>query len=320
MKILSSLFDLLSTFGPTAPAAPKAESGPKSLEASDRGMFDDPEGDPEVAGAEPEEPETPEEPQAEAPEEPEGEQDEEPQASAEESDEDEPEATEEPEDEDEDDDVALTLRTATEARLDANARANPQTGARISIDKIRLRDDAKKRFQEIVDKDDEGKMDAEGIFEIAMDAALQTLSAYHQEVASPSGEKVSKEVRQIRVGRTLNAWKKQMGERLTTEVETKMGSIYKEFAEKYGWREADTIPLKTLYRMAGGRGKGAAKAAPAADPAKAQKAEALGAAAKPRTIGRTTPEKGAEGPKKEDRALREFAQDARARRPFFTLG
>lgn len=349
MTIFQRWWTVLSVLGPTAPPAKgaKAETGPKSLEPSERGMFDDPEGEEPAgdeaeaegdetrsqaddAGAEPDgnEPEG-DEPEGDAPEgdEPEGEE-----PRAERTEEDDPDADEpEAEDDDEDeDDTALSLRASYETRLEADAKANPDQRPRLkSVGAIALRAEARKRFDEIRSRqvgenEDAGKHDAEAMAEVALDIALQVVGAYHDDVAAPTGDRVEKGLRNVQVGRTLNEFRRKMGDRLPEKVEQRMAAIYLELAGKYGWRRADSVPLKALFRMAGGSFKKPAAEKPAGEPkgddkANRQKRAALGAAAAgPRALGRTRPEGGER--RKEDRALREFAEDNRARAPFFTLG
>ena len=323
MKVtsLKRLWTFLSVFGP-APAG-KAAEGPKSLEPAERGMFDDPEGEP--AGEEPraelEQEEEPEgEPEEEAPEadEPEGDEAEQPEANADE-DEDEDETPDE--DEDEEDDTALTLQRSWETRLEAEARTNPEGPPRLQLGAVKVREAARKRFAEL--QEEGADKDPEAIFEIAMDAALQVVGAYHDDVAHPAGDRVEKSLRNVQVGRTLSSFRKAAGANLTEALEQKMGAKYTELVQKYGWRRADTVPLKDLFRMVGGRMKKGAKAAPEAAPeakARLQKKEALGAASGPRALGRTRPDGGAAPAKKEDRALREFSQDVRTSKPFFSFG
>ncbi len=316
MKILSSLWSVLSTMGP-APA--KAPEGPKSLEPGERGMFEDPEGEPEAPQEEPEE--EPEETPEEEPEET-------PRAEREESDEDEDEeeAPAEEDADEEEDDTALSLRESWETRLEADARANPEAAPRLNLGQTGLREAARKKFEELREKDPDGKFDADAMFEVALDAALQVVGSYHDGVAAPAGDRVEKGLRNVQVGRTLTSFRKEAGERLTEGVERKMADLYQGFATKYGWRRADKVPLKTLFRMAGGSLKGGkAGTKPAAkagdeDTATSQKRAALGAAGGPRALGRTRPEGGAGPARKEDRALREHHNDARDRSPFFTLG
>lgn len=355
MTLLNRLWSFLTAFGP-APAGNGAatESGPKSLEASDRGMFDADEDDADErderdepqdggkggrersdAGGERDERDEPDERDEDR----EGEEDaddEQDGARSERTEEDEDDdadrADESDEDDDgEEDDTALSLRESWEARLEADARANPEAPPRLASQNWGLREAARKRFAELRDKEggEDGKFDAEAMFEVALDAALQVVGSYHDGVAAPAGDRTEKSLRNVQVGRALTAFRKTMGERLTEGVEQKMATLYGEFAQKFGWRRADKVPLKTLFRMAGGSLKGKAAAAgkkpsgkgadEGEDTANRQKRAALGAAGGPRALGRTTPEGGGSR-RKEDRALRDFHEDVRARSPFFTLG
>ena len=336
MTIPKRLWLLLTALGP-APAK-TAEGGPKSLEASDRGMFDgdgdepdadEPEGDdPKGERDEPDadEPEG-DEPDADEPEGDEPEGDEPDGARAKKDDDDDDDDADEPDEDEEpeEDDTALSLRESWEGRLEADARANPEAAPRLASSNWGLREQAKKRFEELREKDADGKFDADAMFEVALDAALQVVGSYHDGVAAPSGDRIEKGLRNVQVGRSLTSFRKEAGERLTSGVEQKMADLYQGFATKFGWRRADKVPLKTLFRMAGGslKGKAAAKSSgkepEADDTATRQKRAALGAAAGPRALGRTRAEDGAGKPRKEDRALREFSSDARARAPFFTL-
>lgn len=352
MTILKRMRALLTILGP-APAKPPAKPAEKpTLRDGDRAMFDDPDGEPtgdepldeDPQGAADDEPagdpeagdEGGDEP---AGDEPEGDEDgedardtrsEDEDADGEDADDDadedeDPEGDEDGEDDDADD-ASTALRASWETRLDASARASGDTRPRLNLSRVTLRDEAKRKFNELREKGTDGEHDAEAIFEVAMDAAFQVLGAYHDDVARPTSEHVEKNLRNVQVGRTLNAFRKQMGASLTPAVEKKMAALYTQWAGKYGWRETDKVPLRDLFRMAGGR---KAKAAPAGKPgakdpaaaAKAQKREALGAAAAgPRALGRTRPEGGSRTPAKEDKALREVAEHNRSNRPFFVLG
>ena len=349
MTILKRIRALLTTMGP-APAKPAPKAGEKpSLPEGDRAMFDDPDGEP--AGDEP----IDEDPQGDAGDDPAGDPEAGDEGGEDPADGDEPDGEEDPdardtraEDEDADeetdgdedgededseeedgedaDDASTALRTSWETRLEAAARGAGDSRPRLNLSRVTLREDAKKKFDELRAKGADGEHDAEAIFEVAMDAAFQVLGAYHDDVAKPSTEHVEKNLRNVQVGRTLNAFRKQMGASLTPAVEKRMAALYTAWAGKYGWRETDKVPLHDLFRMAGGRkvkataaGKAGSKDPAAA--AKAQKREALGAAAAgPRALGRTRPEGGSRPPAKEDKALREVAEQNRSNRPFFVLG
>lgn len=343
-SLVRRLWPTLSVMGP-APAAPKKD-GPASLESSDRGMFDDPDGadaagdeDPEAGSEDGEEPQGDEDGD-DADAEPDGDGEDARDTRAEDEDVETDDDEEEPadgEDDDDgegedgadagDDDAATALRASWESRLDVAARTAGDDRPRLNISRLSLTADARKKFDELRAGDEDGKKDADAIFEVAMDACLQVLGTYHDDVAKPAGQRVEAKVRNIQVGRRLAEFRKSVGAALTPKVEKRMADVYQAWAQKYGWRAVDDVPLADLFRMAGGRkakAKPAAGKKPAADPAeraREQKRAALGAAGGPRALGRTRPEGGGAAPKgKEDRALREFAQDVRGRTPFFTLG
>lgn len=327
MNLLNRLWSLLSVFGP-APAADAgkgdAKAGVSETRQMDRGPFDSDEPD-EAEEPEAEESETEEEPEAEGDEQPaddepeedaEGEE-EQPEAAADEEDGEDEEDDEGEDADEEDDDTALSLRESWETRLAAEAAP---AAPRIDVDRAALREEARKRFAELRDKGENGEHDAEAMFEVALDAALQVVGSYHHGIAAPTSERVDKTLRNVQVSRSLASFRREVGERLTPAIEQKMAEVYTDFAQKHGWRKADKVPLKHLFRMAGGRMKGSpkksAEAKPADDTAKKQKREALAAAGAPRSLGRTRPE-GKKAPK--DRALVEFAHEVRERRPFFSL-
>lgn len=243
-------------------------------------------------------------------------------------DEDEEEAGEEDEDADEDDDYepsdgAVALKESWNARLQSAAKGRGDERPRIDLSKVSLREEAKKRFADLRDADENGAKDPEAMFEIALDATLQVLGLYHDGVAKPRAEKVDQSIRNATVGRSLATFRRKMGERLTPAVEQRMADLYKGFASEHGWREADSVPLKDLFRMAGGSfkkpagkpGKGAAKPG---DKAERQKRGALGAASGPKALGRTRPD-GDAGRPKVDKVLQETHRDNRGRAPFFSF-
>lgn len=224
----------------------------------------------------------------------------------------------------ESDDGARSLFSSWETRLAAAARESGDQRPRISLGGLGLSESARKKFDELRAKDEDGKHDAEAIFEVAVDAVLQTLGRYHDEVAGKRFETIDKSVRNIEVGRKLTAFRKEY--ELTKAVERRMASAYLHLADKYGWRHADSVPLKDLYRMAGGKRAAkpdAKRAAAKPDPearAREQKRATLGKAAGPRATGRHAPD-GAGGKKpSRDAALDDFAADARSRGSFFQLG
>jgi hypothetical protein len=324
VNLLKAFWTLLTVLGPAPVKPPPAEAGP----SSGHGMFDAPDGDEDEAEAAPEatadeEADAGEEPEAVEPEEAAEAADED--ADEDEDEEEEAEETEdedEDEDEEEDDDAAIALRASHRARLQASAGQYAPATPRIALDSVKIRDAARKRFAEL-QGDESGKSDADAIAEIVKDVAIQILGSYHDGFTAPAVDRMEKAARNAQVGGALASFRKDVGEALTPAIEKRMAKEYLDFAETHGWRAADSIPLRDLFRMAGGkvagkRGKvsGAAKAEAKA---RKQKEAALAAASGPRPIGRTTP-KGERKPKGDDKVRAETARSLIAQRPFFQMG
>lgn len=341
-SLLHSLWILLTCLGP----APVKEATSEAGAPSGRGMFDAPDddddGDDDAARSEVEEEEVEDldddQDADDDADDQDDDQDADDQDDAEESeededleDDDEEEDDEEEEDEDDEeeeddepDEAAQALRQSWEARLQTSP--DPDPAPRLNVDGVSLREEARERFARLRDKGDEGEHDADAIFEIAMDAVAQTLGAYHNQVAAPGSEKVSKTLRNQQVGRNLREFRAEVGERLTPAIEDRMGAIYTEIADSQGWRKADQIPLKDLFKMAGGRlskprGKKAKRSkAKKKTRAQRQKQEALAATRGPKAIGRTSPGKGKGKGRTQNKELAETAEHIRSTRPFFSLG
>ena len=332
--LLRRLWSLLTSIGP-APAGGKGSGAAPTLEEGARGPFDDPDGG---DGGEAE-PAADDRDEGDGEADPEGRQDDEPPAgdnddeagdddSGDEDDDSadadaDADAEDEDEDEDEDDDAGMALRSSWEARLATASATRGDERPRIPLNGVRLGDEARKRFDE-ARKAEDGEKDADAIFEIAMDAVLQTLGVYHDNVAKPKHETAEKSIRNVQVGSRLNTFRKAVGDSLTPKIERKMAEVYQEFAAKHGWREADAVPLTDLFRMAGGRmpkkGKKPAAQKPE-DKAARAKAAALGAARGPRALGGGNHPNARGGKPKdpEERALASFRETVRDSSDFFTL-
>jgi hypothetical protein len=241
------------------------------------------------------------------------------------------EADEEDPDEAASDPGVLSLRRTWEQTLEQAATSARQDRPVLQgIDRLKLSEKARERFEKAREADKEGANDGEAIFEVAVDAVLQTLGAYHDQIAAPAGERVEKNLRNVSVGRTLSSFRKEMGERLNPAIEKRMAALYLEWADKHGWRAADKVPLADLYRIAGGstkkpKAKASAKGKRKDDDRRErqdrEKREAAGIGRGPRRLGRTSPDGSGKGkPSREDAPLHEFAQDVRGRKPFFMLG
>lgn len=319
MNLLLRLWAFLTVLGPSAPAA----SPPKEPEATDRGPFDPPEG-------EEDDPATLEADDAGEPDEDADDEDLEDDGAAElqaddEGDEDaddEDDEEEAPEDEDEEesdadfdlDAGAHSLIQSWEARLSALPAPAPP---RIPLGDLRVSPEALERFNALRSKGENGEYDAEAIQALIEDVGFQILDRYHQAVVNPMSGTVDGTARNLRRSRELRALRREFGKAITPKVEKRMADLIVRFQQTYGAQRADRIPLKQLYRMAGGKSVKQPKAKGAEARAQSHKRAALAATRGPRATGALRPDN--RKPTK-DKALLDFSQDVRASGSFFSLG
>lgn len=229
-------------------------------------------------------------------------------------------------DEDGDDDDLDTSAQLLDAKWEATLSAQHARGEgrqaqpTLALDKMALRKQARERFKEIREKDEEGAHDDEAIFEIAIDAAVQVMASYHYDHAAPEAEKMTKGLRNAQVNARLGTFNKSAGEALTPKIEKRMAAIYTAKAEKYGWRNADAVPFDQLFKMAGGTMPKKGKGSKAKRQAERQKAKDLGATHTPRRVTGGAPKR---GKKLSADEKRERSGDEAARKsmePFFSMG
>jgi hypothetical protein len=244
----------------------------------------------------------------------------------EENDEDEDEG----EEDDEDDDVVALLTERWDAKLErlqaAGGHAGP-AGARVALGAVKLKDEAFARYKAALEKDDgdDSRATAEAMFEIAMDAVIQSLGEYHANAVTPEVEAAQVSAASLNLDRKLEHFLETpegAAMEASPKIKKAMGDLFNQHKAKFGWRLAMQVPYKDYFRMAGGKpvkGKAAKAAAGKGEQRTSKKKnEALAAARQPR--GRRSAAAGARRGKAVPNAQRESDEYIRATsRPFFTV-
>lgn len=316
MNLLLRLWAFLTVLGPSAPAA----SPPKEPEATDRGPFDPPDGEEDdSATLDADDADEADEDAADEDLEDDGaaelQADDEDDEDADEEDEEEAPEDEEESDADFDLDAgAHSLIQSWEARLSALPAPAPP---RIPLADLRVSPEALERFNALRAKGENGEHNAEAIQALIEDVGFQLLDRYHQAVVNPMSGRVDGTARNLRRSKELRTLRREFGKAITPTVEKRMADLIVRFQETYGAERADRIPLKQLYRMAGGKAVKQPKGKGAEARAKSQKRAALAATRGPRATGALRPDT---RKPKQDKALLDFSQDVRASGSFFSLG
>ena len=194
-----------------------------------------------------------------------------------------------------------SLNELWDARLERAAASGEGQGIKpnVKLGNVKLREDGLKKFKEILAKEgDDAEVQAEAIFEVAMDAAIQTLTAYDsQHVQKHLGGMTEKQM-QSELDARWEEFTQTPAGRIAKEdegIRQKMQEVWNDKVAKAGGSKelAMRISYKDYFRLAGGRvtkkaldalGDAPAPKAKksAASKAKKRKAEALAAARSPR--------------------------------------
>lgn len=201
---------------------------------------------------------------------------------------------EELEDDDEDeDDFATMLEERWDAKLERMAAAGEHGGpeaARVNLGAVELRKEAKAKFREAMEKAREGDggdddATAEAMFEVAMDAVIQSLGEYHANGVTPHINAAHQAAASLDLDRRLESFlETPQGQDMESnaDVKKRMGELFDARKRKHGWRRAMQIPYKDYYRMAGGKVRGSKAKAKSKARTSKKKDEALAAARQPR--------------------------------------
>lgn len=217
------------------------------------------------------------------------------------------------------------LEELWESRLDRAVREDPDLQPprlNMSLESVQLSEDGRKRFVAALAKEGVSDEDAQAgaIFEIAVDAVMQTLGQYHNAAVAPTqaqfhdlGLAMSTEAKMAAFTQTPEGQTYAK----SPKVQAAMAAKWEAVAKKHGKKAANMVPYEDYFRMAGGKAAAKRVKSEKTEPAEKAKRRALAKSTAPRG-GRRTSGRGARQRVKSDEQ-ETFEHIQRTGSPFFSL-
>jgi hypothetical protein len=186
--------------------------------------------------------------------------------------------------------AAQLLEETWNSKLERAQAGGEGQGDRLNLglESVQLRKTALARYNKALEEadTDDGEATAKAMFEVAMDAVIQTLGQYHQNGVQAPMERTELKLADIDLKtQTAEFLETREGEAMAAnpKLKAKMSERFERYKAKHGWRLAMRVPFKDYYRMAGGKPvKAGKKAASKKSAASKKKDAALSAARAPK--------------------------------------